>query len=259
MKRGETIFPKVLLIARPAAGKSEIIAYLNNREPEERKERFHLGKLQEIDDFPMLWAWYEEDGILEEMGHERIHTDKDGYFRWNYLWDVLIRRICLDYKKMIRDYPGIHKDHSVVFEFARGKEHGGYQRAFQHLTREVLNNLVVLYIDVSWEESLRKNRARRNPDRPDSILEHSLADEKLRTLYREDDWQDLEREEGALVIKGLRIPYYRFENQKDYTTTGGEILGEKLEEAFDVLWKRYQSLSGKDLNQKEKGGEARRI
>jgi len=41
-----------------------------------------------------------------------------------------------------------------------------------------------IYIDVTWEESLRKNRLRFNPQRPDSVLEHSLPDEIVFIIMR---------------------------------------------------------------------------
>jgi hypothetical protein len=75
----------------------------------------------------------------------------------------------------------------VLLEFSRGSEHGGYARAFAHLSEAVLPMLSVVYVRVSFEESRRKNRRRFNPDRPYSILEHGLPDSKLERLYRDDD------------------------------------------------------------------------
>ena len=98
-------FDILLLLARPAAGKSEIIHYLKGVPPEERLKRFHVGTLVEIDDFPMLWEWFEEDEILAKMGKPRLHTDKQQNFLHKYLWDVLIERIDLEYQKKLRDLP----------------------------------------------------------------------------------------------------------------------------------------------------------
>ncbi len=95
-------FDILLLIARPGAGKSEVIDYLKGVPAEARARRFHIGPFDEIDDFPMLWAWMEEDQLLEHMGHPRLHTDRDGYFLHQYLWDVLIERIGLEYQKRQR-------------------------------------------------------------------------------------------------------------------------------------------------------------
>jgi len=173
-------FDILLLIARPAAGKSEIIAHLKSVPIEERIKRYHIGEFEELDDFPMLWTWFEEDIILSQLGHQRLHTDNDLNFLYTHLWDVLIERINLEYSKKIRDEPAYHDRKTIIIEFARGTSHGGFSRAFKHLSEDIANQLAILYINVSWEESLRKNRARFNPDRPDSILEHGLSDEKLK-------------------------------------------------------------------------------
>ena len=47
------LFEKIILLGRPASGKSEIINYIKNTPEDERKSRFLIGKLVEIDDFPM--------------------------------------------------------------------------------------------------------------------------------------------------------------------------------------------------------------
>ena len=120
-------FKILLLIARPGAGKSEIIDYLKRTPLPERLERFHIGEFEEIDDFPMLWTWFEEDDILQELGHPRLHSDDEGYFLSVAMWDVLIRRICLEYTKRLRDIPDYHQQKTTVIEFARCSQHGGQQ------------------------------------------------------------------------------------------------------------------------------------
>lgn len=233
------VFKTILLIARPAAGKSEIINYLKRIPLNERKERFHIGEFAEIDDFPMLWTWFEEDALLEKMGHPRLHTTSDGYFKYQYLWDLLIERLSLEYQKLMRDFTG----DTIILEFSRGSEHGGYRSAFNHLSKDVLHDLAILYIDVPWEESLRKNRRRFNPDRPDSILEHGLPDEKLERLYRETDWDDLIKEHpNKLTIQGVEVPYVVFNNSDDVTTDQGPELGDRLTTLLEQLWQNYSKL-----------------
>jgi len=235
-------FDILLLIARPAAGKSEVIAYLKNTQVEERLQRFHIGKFEEIDDFPMLWTWFEEDALLERMGYPRLHTDADGYFLGNYLWNLLIERIGLEYKKKLRDVPNFASDYTTIVEFSRGSEHGGYASAFEHLSKEMVERMAVLYIDVSWEESLRKNRKRFNPNKPDSILEHGLPDAKLERLYREVDWQQISAgDPDYLTIQGKKVPYVVFDNTDDVTTPRGEALGQRLESTLQKLWENYRS------------------
>ena len=233
----KNLFNIILLIARPAAGKSEIIDYLKKMSPEERRQRFHVGGIDEIDDFPMIWAWFEEDDLLDKMGHPRLHTDSEGYFIQIYLWNLLIERIGLEYQKKQRDLPHDAEALTTFIEFSRGREHGGYRSAFSHLSRQILEKTALLYVDVTWEESLRKNRKRFNPERPDSILEHSLSDAKLERLYKETDWREVSKvDPNYLAVEGIQVPYVVFDNSDDVTTQRGDSLGIRLEQALKHLW-----------------------
>ncbi len=235
-------FDVLLLIARPAAGKSEVIDYLKSVPQKDRARRFHIGPFEEIDDFPMLWAWMEEDQLLEKMGRPRLHTDRDGYFLHQYLWDLLIERIALEYQKRQRGVTRQDSRLTTIVEFSRGREHGGYRSAFAHLPLQMLRKMAVLYIDVSWEESLRKNRKRFNPERPDSILEHSLPDSKLERLYREVDWPEVTGgDPHQFVIRGFRVPYAVFDNSDDVTTARGDALDQRLEASLQKLWLFYEA------------------
>ncbi|MBL8008163.1 MAG: hypothetical protein JNJ56_11580 [Ignavibacteria bacterium] len=235
------IFHKIILLGRPASGKSEVIAYLKNTTDEERLRRFHLGKIKEIDDFPMLWTWFEEDAILsKKFNKPRIHTDDQGYFKEQYLWNLLIERISMDYSKLIRDNKDFHNESTALIEFSRGTEHGGYKDAFRHLSDEVLKNAALVYINVPYEESLRKNRKRFNPSKPDSILEHGLPDEKLEKMYKLVDWEEVSRNSKTHInINGTDVPYFVFENMPS-KTDDPDILGPELDKVFSELWKIYR-------------------
>jgi hypothetical protein len=230
-----SIFPVLILNARPAAGKSEILQYLQEIPLEERQKRFHVGAMKVFDDFPMIWTWFEEDDILEKVFNvPRNHSTPDHYFKNNILWHVLIRRLNLEYERWQRDAT---EDGTVLIEFSRGIEHGGYQEAYQHLSDLILEKAAVLYVQVSFEESLRKNKKRFNPDRPDSILEHALEEEKLKRIYMEDDWFDFTASDPSyLSVRNHQIPYTVLENEDDVTTKGGRALGLRLEGALWQLW-----------------------
>ncbi len=242
-------FDVLILNARPASGKSEIIHLLKNTPEEERSRRYHVGPFDEIDDFPMLWTWFEEDAILEALKHPRLHTTPTQYFRDDIMWHVLIERISLDYQKLVRDQPDYHEKNTVLVEFSRGTAHGGYREAFDHLSEDLLQRAAVLYLEVSYEESLRKNRKRYNPDRPDSILEHGLSDEKMERLYKHDDFADFSAgDPGYLTAKGIKVPYVVFDNNDDVTTSAvgadgpSPQLVERLSSRLATLWELYQSL-----------------
>ena len=239
---GKNTFDIIILNGRPASGKSEVIDYLNMASPQERLERYHIAEFDEIDDFPMLWTWFEEDAILEKvLNKPRMHTDKDGYFLHEYQWHLLIERLALEYNKRIRDNENYHQKNTTLIEFSRGSEHGGYQEAYQHLSDKILERAAIFYVDVSYSESLRKNRNRFNPDRPDSILEHGLPDEKLERLYKDVDWEEFRGNNSEYIsIKGHQVPYVVFDNEDDITTERGEELGHALEDLLQKLWKLYK-------------------
>jgi hypothetical protein len=238
------IFPVVVLNGRPAAGKSEVIDFLRRLPDDERRERFHLGRLYELDDFPMLWTWFEEDDILEKrFNKSRLHSTPDGYFLYEEMWHLLIERLSLDYAKLLRDNPNIHETHTALVEFSRGTEHGGYKTAYSYLSDSILQQAAALYINVPYEESLRKNRKRFNPDKPDSILEHSLPDSKLERMYKEVDWDTFSAGDAEyLHVRDISVPYAVFANHDDVTTTRGPVFEARLEESLQTLWQRWTKL-----------------
>ena len=238
-------FDTILLIGRPASGKSEILHYLTHLPEDVRRERFHIAKLEVYDDFPMLWVWFEEDDILsKKFGLPRLHSDEKGYFKFRELWHLLIQRLSLNYGKLLRDNPSYHESNTCMIEFSRGSEHGGYAEAFQYLTDEVLEHAVIMYVRVPYEESLRKNRRRFNPDKPDSILEHGLDDEKMERLYRDDDFATVAPDDsGRIEIRGHQVPYIVFPNEDDVTTDKLDQLAERLESVLGELWTIHKQKS----------------
>jgi len=229
-------FEIIILMGRPAAGKSEVIDYLKKTPVKERLQRFHINHFEEIDDFPMLWTWFEEDAILEKiLNKPRIHTDREGYFLYQYQWDLLIERISMEYQKKLRD-EGYAENTTTILEFSRGAEHGGYASSFRHLSEDILKKACVLYIDVPYEESLRKNRRRYNPKRPDSILEHGLPDHKLERMYKEIDWETFRGEDPEFILfDGHKIPYTVLHNMPEITNDFAK-LGPALDTCFGKLW-----------------------
>ena len=233
-------FDILVLIARPAAGKSEIIDYLKNTPLKDRLTRFHVGEFEEIDDFPTLWRWFEEDRVLEEMGLPRLHSDQDEFFLHQHQWNVLIRMICLDYQKKIQTDPTYHDTHTAIIEFSRGTQHGGYKEAFQHIDPQMAKRMAVLYLNVSWAESRRKDAKRYNPEDAGSILEHSVGS-KIEKLYKEIDWEEVSSPSPThLNIAGVQVPYVVMENEDDVTTARGDALGNRLEQSLQNLWTIYK-------------------
>ena len=71
----------------------------------------------------------------------------------------------------------------------------------------------------------------------DSILYHSLPDQKMEYYYKVNDWERLTSHDPAVItIKGHRVPYAVFENLPEKTNDPA-ILGMELERTTSVLWK----------------------
>jgi len=234
------VFPAIILIGRPAAGKSEVIDFFKKTDAGERRRRFHIGAFTEIDDFPFIWDWFEEDDILERHGKERLHTRSDYYFKDDFFWHVCIEKINLAFERLTRDQRGLGTDHTAIVEFSRGGENG-FAEAFSHLSQSILKQAGIVYIDVSYEESCRKNQRRARKGLEDSILHHSLPDDKMEHYYKLNDWHRLAPDaEGSITIQGRDVPYSVLPNEPEVTDDFGK-LAPVLETTLSRLWKRMQA------------------
>ena len=232
-------FDIILLIGRPAAGKSEVIDFLKRAPADERSRRFHVAPFEEIDDFVYVWETFEVDDILTRHGKERLWTDKQYWFKDDFIWNVYIERINLAYRKRLAANPLYHDTTTSVIEFARGGERG-LEEAFSFLHEDIVKRAAVLYINVPYEESVRRNRKRARPGQEDSILHHSLPDEKMERYYKVSDWERLtSKDPSTLEIGRHRVPYAVFENLPEKTHDPA-TLGNELERATSILWKNWK-------------------
>lgn len=228
-------FPILIITGRPAAGKSEVIDFLKNADPKERLDRFHIADFEELDDFVYVWETFEIDDILTKHGKPRIWTDEKYWFKEHFIWNLYIERINLEYrKKLVRDL-NYHDKTTTLIEFARGGENGIYE-ALSHLHEEILRRACLMYIRVSYEESVRKNHRRARKGQEDSILYHSLPDEKMEFYYKTNDWDKLEANDPNIIdVKGLKIPYAVFENEPE-KTLDPKLIREELQRVAKKLW-----------------------
>jgi len=228
-------FDVIILIGRPAAGKSEVIDFLKKTPVGERSRRFHVGEFEEIDDFVYVWETFEVDDILDKHGKPRVWSDEKYWFKNPFIWNVYIERINLAYRKRLAVNSDYHKGMTSIIEFARGGENG-FGEAFSYLHEEILKRAKIIYIKVTYEESIRKNRRRARPGQEDSILYHSLPDEKMEFYYKTNDWEKLTSKDSDYIdIKGFKVPYGVFENMPEKTDDPLK-LGTELERVTSKLW-----------------------
>lgn len=230
------IFPVIILIGRPAAGKSEVIDYLKKLPDDERRAKLHIAPFDEIDDFVWVWETFEDDDIRTKHGRPRQDTDIDYFFLDPFIWNLYIEKMNLSFAKRLARDANCLRDRTVIIEFARGGENG-FGEAFAYLSDEILRRAVIVYINVSYAESVRRNHKRARKGLEDSILYHSLPDAKMERYYQTNDWDKLSggKREGIIEIKNHRVPFAVFQNEPEKTNDPSE-LGPALEKVFERLW-----------------------
>ncbi len=227
-------FPILIITGRPAAGKSELIDFLKKCDPAERTRRFNIGEFEELDDFLYVWETFETDDILSRHGKPRVWTDEKYWFKEHFIWNLYIERISLEYRKKAARDPKYHDTMTTLIEFARGGENG-IEEALSYMHEDILKRAKLIYIRVSYEESVRKNHRRARKGQEDSILYHSLPDEKMDYYYKTNDWDKLEaRDPKYITVKGFKVPYAVFENMPE-KTQDPLLIGNELERVTSIL------------------------
>ena len=218
------IFKHLLVLGRPATGKSEFIDFLKKMDPARRAELFHIGGFEEVDDFPWIWEKFQDDDIWEEIGEKRVFSE-------NYMpnnpglkpdGERLYRFCMAKFNHVIRDQylsrPDFYRDNTLLIEFSRGGK-SGFRDALPALKREILVDAAIFYIHVSREESWRRNVARYQEKLKHSILAHMVPKETYDTFYAENDWADLtgKAPHGYLDVHDLKVPFVTMGNEPEST------------------------------------------
>ncbi len=173
------------------------------------------------------------------MGEERLYsvTHEFGYVlkEDNRLLDLVMAKFNVVIAEKYMKDPHFYDDHTVFIEFARGAVDSGYKRAYNTLNEEILKGSAILYINVSYEESRRKNEARYEEALKGSILAHKLPDESIERFSSKTDWKELTggKESGYITIKGIEIPFVSMLYEPELKS--GPELDERYSRALTTL------------------------
>ena len=155
-------FDHLFILGRPASGKSEFLDFMTKLTATERIDRFHIGDMVMMDDFVWLWEKFEEDNLWEKVRGERLHSKRagEGYILDSAnLFDFLMEKFNHEITKRYLNDVDFYDDNTLLVEFSRGGERP-YAPALDHLSPEIYEHAAILYVDVTGEESIRRNEAR---------------------------------------------------------------------------------------------------
>ena len=235
------IFRHLLVLGRPACGKSEFIDFLKHSNDQMRRRRLHIGRFEEVDDFPWLWEKFLDDAIWEKAGHQRLYTRE--YMPGNpgmapagaklFDWCMFKFNDVIAEKYLGRT--DFYDQATLLIEFSRGGKHA-FGRALSMLDPAILEQAAIFFIHVSREESWRRNVARYQEKLRHSILAHMVPRETYDYFYDINDWEELTRSEpaGWLDIGNLRVPFVTMNNEPE--STDAAVLEERYAGALGRLW-----------------------
>jgi thymidylate kinase len=237
----EATFDVLLLLGRPAGGKSEVIDFLTSCPADVRASDFHIAPFVVVDDFPMLWELFEDDDLWEHLGRRRLYSRR---CNGNYavsddgLWPFLIGKINRHAAPHLSRAGGLARK-TLIVEFARGGR-TGYANALASLSPEILRRAAILYVSVSFEESWRRNIARYDDANRGGILTHSVPREEMERTYGTDDWHDLASDDvGEMEVGGIKVPYATMPNEPE--SKDPAVLGPRYRDALDPLYEVWTS------------------
>ena len=239
--QNEETLDVLLLLGRPASGKSEFIDFMKQISSDHRSRGFFIAPFEIVDDFPILWDLFQQDDVWESVGGERLFSKRsDGNFAvtndsvWNFLIEQINQRV------LARPYfitPSRRK--TLIIEFSRGGA-TGYQDALRHLSPDILRRAAALYVSVSFEESWRRNIARYDKKKCGGILTHSVPREEMERSYGTDDWHTLtDGVTGLLRVGDIEIPYATMSNEPESKVT--EVLSERYRAALGPLYALWRT------------------
>jgi thymidylate kinase len=237
-------FDVLLLLGRPASGKSEFIDFMSGITSDHRAREFFIAPFQIIDDFPILWTLFQQDDVWESVGRDRRASKRcDGNYAvaddavWPFLIEQINQRVI---GSPVFSNPASRR--TTIIEFSRGGD-TGYRDALQRLSPEILRRAAMLYVSVSFEESWRRNIARYDEKRRSGILTHSVPREEMERTYGSDDWNALTGSgSGLLPVGNLQIPYATLINEPE--SVDPKILSERYRSALAplyALWEQQRS------------------
>lgn len=234
-------FDHLFLLGLPASGKSELIDFMKTQSHEVLAQSYRIGRFEEMDDFVWIWEKCLEDDLWEKVGKGRLFSRKDGP---NYaltdgaMYKFLTECFNREIPKQYLSRPSFYEEGTLMVEFSRGGENT-YEYALNRFLPEILRRAAIMYVQVTPEESRRRNEARYQEKLAHSILAHKTPDEVMDRFYPYDDWTDFTggKMDGYLKLNGVKVPFVTMNNEPE--SKDPEVLDERYGNALRTLWNLY--------------------
>lgn len=232
-------FKTLILLGRPASGKSEFVDFMKKLPVGRRLEEFHVAPFQELDDFVWLWEKFTEDDLWEKSG-QRLFSKREGHgyvLTEASVLDYCLARFHFEFVKLPKN-----EKRTTFIEFSRGKGDGGYSHALNRLSDEILKDAAVLFFYTSYEEACRRNEARYQEKLKHTVLAHKVPDEDMIRFGKEIDWAEItdNAPSGCLKMRNFKLPFVTMNNEPEYKVTETEKLTERYGSALQQLMSLYQ-------------------
>lgn len=242
-------FDHLYILGRPASGKSEFIDFMKKEQNSERADRYHIGRFVELDDFVWLWDKFREDDIWEKVIGKRLFSSRyEGQYNMEdaKLFDFLIEKLNREVLESYLPKDEFYIENTLFIEFSRGGE-CPYATALGGFDPEVLNRAAILYIEVTREESFRRNEARYQEKLKHTVLAHKCPEPNMKRFYSEDDWPGLTvgKASGYIEIGGVGVPFVTMNNEPE--STDPAVLGPRYGDALERLWELWREKQPREI------------
>ena len=221
----------IFLLGRPGCGKSEIFRRL----AEKFKSENIYDDFVRVDDFPKLWAIFQDDEKTGRWAHCRKTPDGGYKVTDGGIWNDIL-------KQVNGDVLSLQKDGRVVFiEFSRPN----YIESLKNFSDEILKNSVMVYVSCSFETCWSRNVARHESAVAKGTDDHLVSREEMEKTYLHDDSDALfellkagqfSKSGGTALLQALKIPVLDVNTD----SPGTDHLVPKIERIFGEIKKVFE-------------------
>lgn len=176
----------IFLLGRPGCGKSEIYRRITGKFESDNI----CNDFIRIDDFPKLWAIFQEAEKTGVWTRCRKTEDKGYKVIDNNVWDDILKEVNADVMALQ------HPDRVVFIEFSRPN----YMESLRNFSKEILDNAVVVYVEcpfaLCWERNVARHKAALDAGSDD----HLVSREEMEKTYLNDDSAELLKSPALPVL-----------------------------------------------------------